>query len=152
LVNRLSLMQAERHEGESEDAYYTRINREARDRYRLAHPGNWIQQWARDQSFWRDVASRTLSALIVAFLIFLFAVIAGFIKPLMLAGVMTPVVLFISLALSGYAIASARLNAAPGKSINVKHAWGSMTRVVLLVIAMLAVVCGSAWVLSLFWH
>ena len=145
-------MEAERHEGENEDAYYRRINREARDRYRLAHPGNWIQQWTRDQTFWRDVASRTLSSLIVAFLIFLVAVIAGFIKPLMLAGVMTPVVLFIGLALSGYAIESARLNAAPGKSINVKQAWWSMTRVVLIVIAMLAVVWGSAWLLSLFWH
>ena len=58
-------MEADQHAGESEDVYYVRINREARDRYRLAHPGNWIQQWMRDQSFWRDVASRTLSALIV---------------------------------------------------------------------------------------
>lgn len=145
-------MEADQHAGESEDVYYVRINREARDRYRLAHPGNWIQQWMRDQSFWRDVASRTLSALIVAFLIFLFAAVAGFIKPLMLAIVVTPVVLFIGLALSGYAMGSARLNAPPGKSINVKQAWGSMTRVVLIVIALLAVVWGSAWALGLFWH
>lgn len=145
-------METERHEGENEDTYYRRINREARDRYRLAHLGNWIQQWTRDQTFWRDVASRTLSSLIVAFLIFLTAVIAGFIKPFMLAGVVTPVVLLTGLALSGYGIDSARQNAAPGKSINVKQAWWSMSRIALIVIAMLAIVWGSAWALGLFWH
>lgn len=42
-------------------------------------PWRWPGQWFRDEKFWRDVASRTASGLIVALLIYLFAIFAGYV-------------------------------------------------------------------------
>ncbi len=40
-------------------------------------PLRWPGEWLRDQSFWRDVATRTLAGLIVALVIFAVGVTAG---------------------------------------------------------------------------
>jgi hypothetical protein len=41
--------------------------------------GSWVASWVRDELFWRDVASRTVSAVVVAGLAAVFAVAAGII-------------------------------------------------------------------------
>lgn len=43
-------------------------------------PWQWPGEWFRDQSFWRDVGSRTLSGLIVLFFGYWAALLLGFIK------------------------------------------------------------------------
>lgn len=41
-------------------------------------PSRWLSVWARDQVFWRDVASRTLSGLLVVSVTAVAATVAGF--------------------------------------------------------------------------
>ncbi|MDQ0032245.1 hypothetical protein [Arthrobacter bambusae] len=43
-------------------------------------PWLWPHQWVHDQSFWRDIATRTASGLLTLFLAYNFAVIAGYLK------------------------------------------------------------------------
>jgi hypothetical protein len=43
-------------------------------------PWQWPSEWFRDQSFWRDVGSRTLSGLLVLFFGYWTALLLGFIK------------------------------------------------------------------------
>lgn len=45
-----------------------------------SRPWQWPGEWFRDQSFWRDVGSRTLSGLIVLFFGYWAALLLGFIK------------------------------------------------------------------------
>jgi hypothetical protein len=45
-----------------------------------AKPWRWPGQWVRDDTFWRDVASRTLSALFASLFIYVFAVAAGYVS------------------------------------------------------------------------
>jgi hypothetical protein len=46
----------------------------------IVRPWQWPGEWFRDQSFWRDVGSRTLSGLIVLFFGYWAALLLGFIK------------------------------------------------------------------------
>jgi hypothetical protein len=39
----------------------------------------WPREWFRDQGFWKDVASRTLAAVIAAAILFIFAVAGGYV-------------------------------------------------------------------------
>lgn len=41
-------------------------------------PWQWPGEWARSEAFWRDVASRTLAGIIVVFVAFTAAVLAGY--------------------------------------------------------------------------
>ncbi|WP_437773541.1 hypothetical protein [Arthrobacter sp. KNU40] len=45
-----------------------------------SHPLRWPGEWLRDEKFWRDVASRTASGLIILFVGYWTALIIGFIK------------------------------------------------------------------------
>lgn len=47
---------------------------------KTVRPWQWPGEWFRDQSFWRDVGSRTLSGLIVLFFGYWAALLLGFIK------------------------------------------------------------------------
>lgn len=42
-------------------------------------PSRWLQKWVREEKFWRDVVTRTLAALIVVFLGYLYAIMAGYV-------------------------------------------------------------------------
>ena len=42
-------------------------------------PLKWPLQWVREEKFWQDVATRTLSAIIAAGFLYLFAVGAGYV-------------------------------------------------------------------------
>jgi 4-amino-4-deoxy-L-arabinose transferase-like glycosyltransferase len=44
------------------------------------NPWRWPEQWLRDEKFWRDVGSRTLSAIFAAGLIYVFALAAGYVR------------------------------------------------------------------------
>lgn len=60
-------------------------------------PWRWPIEWYHDHTFWREVASRTLAAVFAAAIIFVFAVIAGYISgpdvlPLAIAGTAAGVV------------------------------------------------------------
>ena len=45
-------------------------------------PSRWVLKWLREEVFWRDVASGTVSTLIVLFLGYVYAILAGYIgKP-----------------------------------------------------------------------
>jgi hypothetical protein len=43
-------------------------------------PWRWPGQWMRQESFWRDVGSRTLAAVFAAGIIYVFAVAAGYVS------------------------------------------------------------------------
>jgi hypothetical protein len=43
-------------------------------------PWHWPREWARDEKFWRDVASRTASSGLVAFFAYVLAVVLGYVK------------------------------------------------------------------------
>ena len=43
-------------------------------------PWRWPGQWLKDEKFWREVGSRTLSAVIAAGIIYLFAIAAGYVR------------------------------------------------------------------------
>ncbi|MHC6592907.1 hypothetical protein [Arthrobacter sp. C152] len=47
---------------------------------KAARPWQWPGEWFRDEKFWRDVGSRTLSGLIVLFFGYWAALLLGFIK------------------------------------------------------------------------
>lgn len=52
------------------------------------HWWTWPAAWWRDQAFWRDVATRTTSGLLVVFVAWLFAVVFGYLAvPEILANV-----------------------------------------------------------------
>lgn len=42
-------------------------------------PSGWLVLWFRDEKFWRDVASRTVSGLIVLLIGYVYAVVSGYI-------------------------------------------------------------------------
>jgi len=52
-------------------------------------PWQWPGEWFRDEKFWRDVTARAMSGLVIAFILYLFAVFGGYIKPLNLAWIAT---------------------------------------------------------------
>jgi hypothetical protein len=39
----------------------------------------WLRKWLREEKFWQDITTRTLSALIVVLLGYLYAVLAGYV-------------------------------------------------------------------------
>jgi hypothetical protein len=43
-------------------------------------PWRWPGQWMRQESFWRDVGSRTLAAVFAAGIVYVFAVAAGYVS------------------------------------------------------------------------
>jgi hypothetical protein len=43
-------------------------------------PWQWPGQWVRQESFWRDVGTRTLSAVFAAGLVYVIAVILGYVR------------------------------------------------------------------------
>ncbi len=63
-------------------------------------PWQWPTMWFRDEKFWRDVAARAMSGLVLAFLLYLFAVFGGYIKPLNIAWVITVWIIGITLLFS----------------------------------------------------
>lgn len=53
---------------------------ETKEIEKQSKPWQWPGEWFSDQSFWRDVGSRTISGLIVLFLGYWAALLLGFIK------------------------------------------------------------------------
>jgi hypothetical protein len=43
-------------------------------------PWRWPGVWVRQESFWRDVGSRTLSAVFAAAIVYVFAIVAGYVS------------------------------------------------------------------------
>lgn len=56
------------------------MSEETIDKEKATKPWQWPNEWARDEKFWRDVATRTASGLLTLFLAYNFAVIAGYLK------------------------------------------------------------------------
>jgi hypothetical protein len=57
-------------------------------RYRLVRtnrdertpPSRWLLKWMREEKFWQDVTTRALAAIIVIFLSYLYAILAGYVR------------------------------------------------------------------------
>ena len=56
------------------------MSEEMTEKEKAIKPWQWPGEWARDEKFWRDVATRTASGLLTLFLAYNFAVIAGYLK------------------------------------------------------------------------
>lgn len=44
------------------------------------NPRDWPRKWIREEKFWFDITTRTISALVAALAVFLFALGAGYVK------------------------------------------------------------------------
>ncbi|OBB38026.1 hypothetical protein [Mycolicibacterium fortuitum] len=42
-------------------------------------PSRWLAKWVREEKFWQDITTRTLSALIVVLLGYVYAILAGYV-------------------------------------------------------------------------
>jgi hypothetical protein len=47
---------------------------------RPVRPWHWPRMWAKDEKFWRDVASRTASGLLILLIGYAYAVVAGYVS------------------------------------------------------------------------
>lgn len=143
--------QDDQYEGESDSEYSDRLFREGRAQYRATFPGNWVQRWRRDEAFWRAITINVLSGLILAFLVYFLAVLAGLVKPWLLAVLGTILVLLLGLSMTGFRLDAARGRVWNGK-LNVWKFIRGELEVVVVVVVLLAVIWGGAWLLGLVWH
>jgi Ca2+/Na+ antiporter len=127
-----------------------RLNREAKDRWLTAHPGNWLQQWFRDKAFWREVAASSIAGLIVAFLIFFVVVLIGLIKPWVIAAVITLIILVLAFAFSGYNLSEATDYTT--RKVNRKLFFRYQLKTQSIMIGLLVVIWVAAWLVGLVWH
>lgn len=44
----------------------------------VSKPWQWPSEWAKDQAFWRDIATKTISGLVIAVVVYVYGVVAGY--------------------------------------------------------------------------
>jgi hypothetical protein len=107
----------------------------------------WLSKWLREEKFWQDITTRTLAALIVIFLGYVYAVLAGYVgAPNMwrvwVAGVVTVVVAALAFVYLRWAVHSWR------QKVNGPF---SMWKFWVLLTAPFALAVGQALVFGAYW-
>ena len=143
----------QRYDGESDQEYTDRINKELGERNRLTYGFRdpWLRSWLKDEAFWKEVTVNVVSGLIVAFLVVFLAVFVGILRPWMIAAVLTVLILLLGLVATGFRISAARGHRWNGK-LNVRKFLLYELEVLGVVAGLLLIVWGGAWLLGLIWH